>query len=349
MKKRSKSKLFLSLALYTLGAMSACSSTGTSSLKEGTANMDSLYYPLDSIQPNGNPVHVATSEDGNMKFYSWNTGEGGTCPDFGILCQFRTNDGGSKVIDVSNHDGIGWVSRVHSIQNEDGSTYYLVVSFHQASSNDGYAWVSAFAIDGYSIKQVHVIDASPLQDQDENDFDVNYFISAWYDATRGEGYDWIHEYDSHTHDLYVPQTIDTSSFPRISDWYRVYHFNGKRFEDKGIKPHKGLHQSLCDYDHLERFFRTKWHIVRIDRMKDGTLRYASWKASSSISDKPELVILGGKQDEDTYIFVNDGVTYEAFYQETERRANGFTHVTEYLRILKNGKVIDKQEILYPDE
>lgn len=350
MKKISKSKIFLALALCTLGAMfSACSSTGTSSQKEGTANMDSLYYPLDSIQANGSPVHVATSEDGNMKFYSWNTGEGGTCPDFGILCQFRTDDGGSKVIDASNHDGIGWVSRVHSIQKEDGSTYYLVVSFHQASSNDGYAWVSAFAIDGDSIKQVHVIDASPLQDQDENDFDVNYCISAWYDATRGEGYDWIHEYDTHSHDLYVPQTIDASPFPEISDWYRVYQFNGKRFEDKGIKAHKGLHQSLCDYDHLERFFRTKWHIVRIDRMKDGTLRYASWKASSSISDKPELVILGGKQNEDTYIFVNEGVTYEAFYQETERRANGFTHVTEYLRILKNGKVIDKQKILYPDE
>lgn len=330
-------------------SISACSSTGTSSLKEGTANLDSLYYPLDSIQSNGNPVHVATSEDGNMKFYSWNTGEGGTCPDFGILCQFRTDDGGSKIIDVSDHDGIGWVSRVHSIQKEDGSTYYLVVSFHQASSNDGYAWVSAFAIDGDSIKQVHVIDASPLQDQDENDFNVNYFISAWYDATRGEGYDWIHEYDTHSHELYVPQTIDASPFPEISDWYQVYQFNGKRFEDKGIKPHKGLHQSLCDYDHLERFFQTKWHIIRIDRMKDGTLRYASWKASSNISDKPELVILGGKQDEDTYIFVNDGVTYEAFYQEMERRTNGDTYVTDYLRILKNGKVIDKQEILYPDE
>lgn len=84
-------------------------------------------------------------------------------------------------------------------------------------------------------------------------------------------------------------------------------------------------------------------------MKDGTLRYASWKASSSISDKPELVILGGKQDEDTYIFVNDGVTYEAFYQEMEHRTNGDAYITDYLRILKNGKVIDKQEILYPDE
>ena len=84
-------------------------------------------------------------------------------------------------------------------------------------------------------------------------------------------------------------------------------------------------------------------------MKDGTLRYASWKASSSISDKPELVISGGKQNEDTYIFVNDGVTYEAFYQEKERHADGDTYVTDYLRILKNGQVIDKQEILYPNE
>lgn len=342
--------MFLALALYTLGAMfSGCSNTGTSNLKKETANLDSLYYPLDSIQSNGDPVHVAASEDGKMKFYSWNTGEGGTCPDFGILCQFRTDDGASKVIDVSNHNGIGWVSRVHSIQKEDGSTYYLAVSFHQASSNDGYAWVSAFAIDGDSIKQVHVIDASPLQDQDENDFDVNYCISAWYDATRGEGYDWIHEYDANSHDLYVPQTIDASPFPEISDWYHVYHFNGKRFEDKGVKPHKGLHQSLCNYIHLERFFRTKWHTIRIDRMKDGTLRYASWKASSNISDKPELVILGGKQNEDTYIFVNDGVTYEVFYQEEERHADGDTYVTDYLRILKDGDVIDKQEILYPNE
>lgn len=335
-------------------SMSACSSNGTLKQSEEAAMLDTLYYPLDSIDSNGYPIHVCASEDGNMKFYSWNAGTGGTCPDFSILCQFRTHTGESKIIDVSNHSDIGWVSRVHSIKRNDGSTYYLAVSFHQASSNDGYAWVSAFKIDDSdTIRQVCVVDATPLDDQDENEFTVNYSIYDWLDATTGEGYDWILEYDPDIHDLYVPQTLDTSPFPEMSDWYRVYHFNGKKFVDKGIKAHKGLHRSLCDYDHLERYFRTKWHIIRIDRLKDGTLRYASWKASSNISDKPELVIMGGKCDKSEfgkgiYTFENDGVTYIAGYEETKHINKDEIEYHEYLLIKRGNKTIDKQEILGVD-
>lgn len=348
---RNKNKWQVVFSVIWMMFLAACSSNSTSNHSEETANQDSLYYPLDSIDSNGYPIHVCASEDGNMKFYSWNAGTGGTCPDFSILCQFRTHTGESKIIDMSNYSDIGWVSRVHSIKRNDGSTYYLVISFHQASGNDGYAWVSAFRIDNCDmLRQVCVVDATPLEEQDEHEFTVNYSIYAWLNATTGEGYDWILEYDSDTHDLYVPQTLETSPFPEISDWYRVYHFNGKKFVDKGIKPHKGLHRSLCDYDHLERFFMTKWHIIRIDMLKDGTLRYASWKTSSNISEKPELVILGGKCDKGEYgkgiyTFENDGVQYIAGYEEIKHIYKDDVNYHQYLLIKRNEKIIDKQEIL----
>lgn len=350
MTKTTYNKLYWVLMVCAIGIlMSIAACTGNNAIKNDskqTAALDSLYYPLDSIDSNGFPIHVCASADGNMKFYSWNTGEGGTCPDFGILCQFHTNDGGSKIVDVS--DEIGWVDRVYSIKKDDGSTYYLAVSFHQASSDDGYSWATAYRIYNDTIKQVAVIDAAPLQDQDENDFTVNYSIHDWYDATNGEGENWIHEYDSDTRNLYVPQTIEVAYASEISDWYRVYHFNGKRFEDKGIKPHKGLHKSLANYKQLQSYFKTKHHIVRIDELTDGTLRYASWKSSSTVSDKPELVIMGGKYDKEerTYTFTNKGVTYIAGYLDC-RMVNDDEYCDECLLIKRNGKVISKQKYISP--
>ena len=336
-------------AVCVMLSMSNCSSNGTLKQREEAAILDTLYYPLDSIDSNGFPIHVAASEDGNMKFYSWNTGEGGTCPDFGILCQFRTSDGNSKVIDVSENSTFGWVKCIHSIKIDDGETIYLVLSVHQASSNDGYRWVDACQIKNDTLQAIHVVD-------DDNAFTVNYFISEWYSTTQEEGADWIIEYDSENRDLYVAQTNEESemSFPLITDWYRVYHFNGKKFVDKGIKPHKGLHRSLCDYDHLERYFRTKWHIIRIDMLKDGTLRYASWKASSNISDKPELVIMGGRCQKSEYgkgiyTFENDGVKYIAGYEEIKYINKDDIDYHEYLLIKRDNRIIDKQEIMGLDD
>ena len=114
--------------------------------------------------------------------------------------------------------------------------------------------------------------------------------------------------------MYVDETI-----PIISDRYRVYHFDGKEFVEKGASAHKGLHKSLANYYRLASYFRTKAHLVRVDWLDyKGALRYASWNSPMDISRQPNLVIQGGAYDEEknTYTFADDGYEYVVGYSKT---------------------------------
>ena len=338
-------KILLVLVLIVLLLCSCMNKVNSGLLTIGLEQMDSLCYPTDSIPVDSDEVHICVSEDGNMKFYSWNTGMGGTCPDFAVLCQFRNNDGEIKIEDFRVKEGEpAWVSKVHSIKRNDGTTYYITTRSHRTSSNDGYMWMDAFVIDKETLRNVSVLDCS--DDLDECGLEINYLISDWYYRTNGEGWDWLFEYDTDTRDLYVPLTIyEEASPPIISDRYKMYHFDGMGFAYKGEVSHKGLHKSLGDYNSLAKFFRTKNYIIRVDKMANGDYRYALWKSSSTITDKPKLIVMGGKYNEekDSYTFFNEGVEYIAGYSEGKPLPEGGLEHHEFLMVRKNGNVLLKEE------
>ena len=335
----------LLVQVVIVSVLCSCMNKANSALISGVEQTDSLCYPTEFISVDSDEVHICISEDGNMKFYSWNTGMGGTCPDFAVLCQFRNNDGEVKIEDFRVKEGEpAWVSKVHSIKKNDGTTYYITTRSHRTSSNDGYMWMDAFVIDKDTLKNVSVLDCS--DDLDECGLDVNYFISDWYYRTNGEGWDWLFEYDADTRNLYVPMTIyEEVSTPIISDRYKMYHFDGMGFVDKGEVPHKGLHKSLGDYNRLAKFFRTKNYIIRVDKMTNGDYRYASWESPSNMTDKPKLVVIGGKYDEekDNYTFVNEGIEYNVGYSEDKPLPEGGFEHHEFLLVHKNGKMLLKEE------
>lgn len=305
---------------------------------------DTLSLSLDSIPVDKDDVFTCVSEDGAMKFYSWNTGQGGTCPDFAVICQFRTKEGKVVTEDFRVREGEpAWVSVVHSIKKDDGSTYYITTRSHRASSDDGYIWMKAFMIDHDTLKNVSVYDAG--DDLDECGLEINYSISDWFYATNGDGWDWLFEYDTDTRNLYIPLTIyEEIASPIISDRYMVYHFNGKEFIEKGESAHKGLHKSLVNYYRLASYFRTKNYLVRVDWLDHyDTLRFALWSSTLDMSRKPDVVIQGGTYDEgkDTYTFTSDGYEYVVGY--TEDNPEGQYEHHEYLLIRKNGRVFLKEE------
>ena len=368
-----------------------CSNNNVTVITHTSEITDSLTCSLDSVPTNGFPVHECVSDDGMMKFRSWNTGQGGTMPIYGVTCQYRTSDGTFKTIDLGKVDkAVAWVSRVHSIHKDDGTTYYILKRRHQTSSKDGYMWMNGFKIEDDTVKYVNVIDGSDIveekddndfsvnseftywddadegeeldmlyefdniidgsdivEEKDDNDFSVNFEITHWDDVTNGERWDSLFfEYDTETKDLYVPLTEPMDNSPyHINDRYRVFHFNGKKFVDKGVTCNKGLNRSLADYVTLLSYFRTKNYIVRIDSLASGNYRYASWKATSTMKDRPEIVIVGNKHDQETdsYTFVNSGVEYIAGHKEKERNPEGSFYLRDFLLVRKNGKVIMKEE------
>jgi len=294
------------------------------------------YYP-----------HICESEDGRVTIKSDICPGGGTAPDYWSEWTVVGNSGNKHVIKMD--DG-SYQSKIHTIRKSDGSVYYIVKCFGKASSSDGYEWLKAYKIVADTIQEVNVIDGGKAVE--DSDFSINYFIPHWYQATRGAGYDWLFEYDKASKNLYVPITTDDMI---ITDRYYVWHFNGRRFVNKGEQPHKDMHPTLGRYYCLISYFTTKDYIVRIDSLATKELRYAAWKKPKTMSDKPDIVIRGGKTHEfdagydelspcNDYRFVNQGIEYIANYCETEPAHDGIGRHRDYLLVRKNGKVILKQEI-----
>lgn len=303
----------------------------------------SLCFLNDSIPVDN--VHVCSSEDGKMKFYSWEIASDGVCQNYAVICQYL-NEGGKILTEDFRvrEEEPGWVSQVHSIKKSDGITYYITTRKQRVSSNEGFMWMDGFMIDGDTLRDVSVIDGG--DDLDECMLEINHRIDGWNLATDGEGWDWLFEYDTETMDLYVPNAIFIDdSIPSFNDRYRLYHFDGIEFVCQGDVPHKRLHASLHCYKRLIKFFRTKNYIVRIDKLETGTYRYASWKSTANMSEKPVLVIGGGMYDakNNSYTFIDGGNEYKVGYCEDKPISKGFLGHYEYLLVQKNGKTLLKEE------
>jgi len=306
---------------------------------------DAFEWPSDLLPDED--VYTCISEDGNVKFYCWNTWLGGTCPSYAVLCQFRTRDGEVKLVDFSEREGEpAWVSKVYAIKKDDGSVYYIAKRRHKASSNDGYMWIEGFAIDGDSLKNVSVFDCS--DDLDECGLDINYNIYEWATRIDDDGWDWLFEYDAETGNLYVPLTIcEEIAPPIISDRYHLYHFDGMGFVDKGEVPHKGLHQSLSNYRCLLRYMKTKNFIARVDLMENDACRLALWRSSKDMSMEPDVVSYAGVYDEENnyYMFNVNGVECVVGYNESILDADGHMISHEYVLVKMNPLVVIEDESL----
>ena len=287
---------------------------------------------------------VYVSEDRRLKIESGIRPESGTAPDYFTKWTI-VDDAGKKHKKTCDYSPS--MSRLRSIKRSDGSTYYLVNCFAKASSIDGYEWLEAYVISGDSIERVNVSDAG--SQIDDAAFEVNYCIPQWYYATDGIGYDWIFDYDSSTGNLYEPIVEDDF----ITDRYIVWHFDGERFVNTGEHPHKNLHESLSEYNRLERYFTTKDYIVRVDLLDDRQLRYASWTKPHTMADCPDLILTGGERqrhkaapDElkpcDDYRFTSGSYEYIVNYCEVKYSDGAIGEHADYLLVKKNGEVVLKQ-------
>ena len=97
--------------------------------------------------------------------------------------------------------------------------------------------------------------------------------------------------------------------------YALFTFNGRVFKKSGVYEESLLHASVQDYDALLYSFSSEKVNVRIDRLKGGTFRYASWNDGKKFSEKPDLVLFSNnvKENYETgaceFTFNNEGYSY----------------------------------------
>lgn len=289
---------------------------------------------------------VSVSEDGVLSIESGVYADCGTSPEYWTIFRFIGRKGRTCRIVM---DGSPFMQNVHAIHKDDGSTYYTVVCSGKESSFGGYNWLQAYRIVRNRIVRVSVTDGGKDYGQDR--FSVTYSIPDWYFATWGAGYDWMFDYDAEKQNLYVPLS-DGDYYSILTDRYRLWHFDGEKFVDRGERPHRDLHQSLAEYDCLIKYFTTKDYIVRVDSLKSKTLRYASWKRPKTMADAPDIVLAGGTRRQlphasyeyDEFSFVNGGYEYIANYNEITPGKDGSGADSRICLLVRYGdRIIFRQE------
>ena len=134
--------------------------------------------------------------------------------------------------------------------------------------------------------------------------------------------------------LYVPLINEDLTG---SDRYIVYQFDGQHFVRKGTDAGFWLHPSLHSFDYLYGIGRTKDHLVRLDYMEDGSIRYAAWSSKKTMKDKPSIILFTDDYyDEEGVVFYNLDYKYVFDYGNRE------------LRVYEGEKLLKRQdmEVLY---
>ena len=257
-----------------------------------------MEYPFEELEVAMEMTMIRTY-DGRLRFFYWNTGMGGTCPDIARYTLLKADDGSVHLV-AGGHDSPQLLD-IYQMKTKRGETVYLLHEYYREWSSYGAAWAWCCRVKG------NTLDTLALFPHGDTAIGVEYGIPGWYfTANDGEGWEWL--FDLEGNDFYVPVVIDDG----ITDRYNLYRWNGQCFDSIGNVGNHRLHPSLQQYDELSMYFVTKGFRIRIDGMGDDSFRYASWPRSKETSAKPDIVIYGGRYDEknSSFVFENEGYVYK---------------------------------------
>lgn len=296
-------------------------------------------------------ANVSTSKDGKVSIYSWNTGLGGTSPDYvsyikyiegdSIVMDYFYPQSSSKFVcakDVKDngyavYDGM-YVRDMWQYDVPQENPIYIVSAYYRSSSVEGCSMVFAIQFEGGKlIKKQFVTDTGEVYDN----VDRMYHIPDWYFLTGGLGPDRIISFDDESKCLYIASNTGT---PDLSDRYDVYHYeHGKLFykrQDAGY----WLHPSIRNFNSLQGIYIAEGKIYRIDSTENG-YRLVCWEKGDRMSQRPELILTGGKESkpENAIVFTKD--EYEYF---VPIRRDGCHEDYGKIVIKNKGKVIKELKI-----
>ena len=268
---------------------------------------EAMVYGFDKLRELAY-IHIVDSEDGAVRAYSWDDLTGGTLISFDGFYQYRWK--GKVLFDDfdKGEDVLGMSTReLHSL----GDGHYLRHAYLREWSSMAYEACEAYRLTRKGL----VVEA--LFDDGINDpkeyLGTEYNIPDWYFRTeKGEGYPWLFYFNAEEKVLFYPSSED---YAVLTDRYVPYKWDGKKMVSTPEVGNPFLHSSLLEYESLELLSRTSRDRVRIDKMNDGSYRYAAWTVSRPMSEQPDLVLLNGSFRENGRIWVFRNREYE--YQVTE--------------------------------
>ena len=286
------------------------------------------------------PLRVVTSDDGNLRLYTWDV-DGGTMSCYSGIVSYRNSNGIFSHTTV-NDDTWGDESQnsayiacgafeIETITLPNGSPIYAIFTHSSGSSIMHMTTVEAYVITHTGIEPYNLF---------KHNGDEMNTVSFYRNPSGSFPVDIILT----DNELIVPETMEGDNpygGDRLTGRILCYRFNGKVFECTGVSYPQGLYKDLCNFQYnIIISYQDPW-IFRIDRMPDGSYRYASWKNKKE-TDEPNIVVNGdtytstvldetiSNAKEEKYVFKNYSYTYEISW------------IVEYYTYLHSFKVIVKR-------
>ena len=290
------------------------------------------------------PLRVVTSDDGNLRLYTWDV-DGGTMSCYSGIASFRNSNGifsytsvNDDYWDIESDDesqnyanmACG-VFEIKTIRLSNGTPVYAVYTHSSGSSIMHMTIVTAYAITESGIEPYNLFR--------DNGNETNSVL-FYRDPSGSFPIDIILTDE----ELIIPETMESDNpfgGDRITGRILHYRFNGEVFEHTGISYPNGLYKDLCNFQHnIIISYQDPW-IFRIDKMPNGSYRYASWKNKKD-TDVPNIVVNGGTYTstvlgdtdsnitEEKYVFKNYSYTYEISW------------IVEYYTYIHSFKVVVKR-------
>lgn len=265
---------------------------------------------------------ITKSNDGKLTLYAYDTGCGGTSPEYSTYIQYESGDSivtdylypltESDFICASDiykdgsdiYDG-SFSTIIAQIPLSETETGYIIEAYNKASSVEG---SSEACLVKYVDGKLTKIPFEKKHGEICNSVSSEYYIPDWYFTTDGLGWDWVLSFDKETNTLYMPEDEDMMV---MSDRYDLYQFKNGKMRYIGNDAGYWLHPSLREFHYLAGIYQTDSKLIRIDALIDHTYRYSVWPKSKPMSSKPELVMTGGKGGivKNAIVFKNGDYTY----------------------------------------
>lgn len=195
----------------------------SASLSEVIAGEDYEHYKSQESE-----VTTLCSEDGVVKVETWDTGTGGTSPNFRSEMYLKRPSGKYVKVNAEFLSDV-FVQDLHCVRKNDGNCYYFAVCYGRVSSIEAAKWVKAFRLNINGVMEVDLLDGKWRSEDERMRLYVDYDIPQWYDMFESCGFDWMFHYDASSSELYVPQTDGMN----LLDGYDVLHFDGEKFVASG--------------------------------------------------------------------------------------------------------------------
>ena len=302
-------------------------------------------------------LRIETSDDGRLRLYTWDA-DGGSMSCYTGITSYKNETGIHSYASPIGYDWgddnnpyaqLGYiacgVTKIITLPQKNGCNTYVVFT-HSSGSNI----MQMTALNAYEIE------ADGIKSKDIFPEGSKYTSSISYYRDPSQAYSTgIMLSDT---ELIIPETMESENpygLARITGRNHVYKYDGEKFKFHKTEYGENLYSGLCNYSHNIIIINASPWIIRIDKMPNGAIRYASWKNKSE-NEKPDLIIANGycasselRENKDSgiwgakvskdekYIFQNN----EYFYEVSWKYEGGyeFTHLHSWKLIVKRNDTV----------